>query len=83
MQKCSDRCWCVRANGLADAMVVQVSDELLHARQGLGLGEQLVLPRAHELQVVLRRDGQLQVLDGYEDGDEDEDQHKLVISCGE
>ncbi len=52
-------------------MVVQVSDELLHARQGLGLGEQLVLPRAHELQVVLRRDGQLQVLDGDED-DEDE-----------
>jgi hypothetical protein len=56
----------VRANGLADAMVVQVSDELLHARKGLGLGEQLVLPRPHELQVVLRRDGQLQVLDEME-----------------
>jgi hypothetical protein len=43
-------------------MVVQVSHEPLHARQGLGLGEELVLPRAHKLEVLVRRDRELQVL---------------------
>lgn len=49
-------------NSLSDFVAVQMMDEPLHARQRVGLWEELVLARSDELDVLVGRDGQLQVL---------------------
>lgn len=63
-------------------VVMKVMDEPLHSGQRVGLREQFVLSRSHELDVLLWRDGQLQILTRKINASDAEDDDYFIITEG-